>query len=305
MIRFTGIAHAAVTTAIVAAVAVGIVACGPKTTDKDGRTSASSAHATSSVVSFPLPPPVNEATLVSGPVSRLRPGAPIMIGDKATKVCTAGFYIDYPDSNHPGQQHPAFLTAAQCAQGNSHAPVAVMKVEATGQNPKRTQIGEITHIVAGDANAAVAGEPWTIPVSPLAVFSPEQANWTMPVEILVNNKVPTSEILQTAQSAEQRKATATWTNSFGAVVTGHVLDPASTPELRDIPANVQRVVVAADDPTKPTYPEVLGSPVTVDIDRSTYNLGIIVSTDETRHWIVVDLISPFLATEGARLATTS
>lgn len=305
MIRLTGIVYAAVTTATVGAVAAGIVGCGPKTTDKSGRTSASSAHATSLTIPFPLPPPINEATLVSGPVSRLRPGAPIMVGDNATGVCIAGFYIDYPDLNHPGRQLPAFLTAAQCAHGNTHAPVAVMKVDAPGQNPKRTQIGEITYLSAGDENPAVAGAPWTMPTSPLAVFSSGQPTWPMPVEVTVNNKAPTSQMLQTAQPAEQRKAPATWTNSFGAVVTGHVLDPASTPELRDIPANIQRVVVAADDPSNPIYPQVLGSAVTVDVDGGTSNLGVIVSTDETRHWVVVDLISPFLAAQGARLATTS
>lgn len=304
MIRLTGIVHTAVTTVTVAAVAVGIVGCGPKTTDKTASTSAS-AHATSPAIPFPLPPPINVGTLVSGPVARLRPAAPIMVGDKATKVCLAGFYIDYPDPNHPGQQLPAFLTAAQCAQGNSHAPVAVMKVDAAGQNPKRTQIGEITYLTPGDENPAAAGAPWTMPTSPLAVFSPGQPHWPLPVDDIVNNKVPTSEILQTAQPAQQRKAPATWTNSFGAVVTGHVLDPASTPELRDIPANIQRVVIAADDPATPTYPEVLGSPVTVDVDSVTHNLGIIVSIDETRHWVVVDLISPFLTAQGARLGTTS
>ena len=126
----------------------------------------------------------------------------------------------------------------------------------------------------------------------------------MPVEVMVNDKVPTSEIFQTAQRAEQRKAPAKWTNSFDVVVTGHVLDPASTPELRDIPADIERVVVAADDPAKPIYPEVLGSPVTVDVDGVTYNLGIIVGTDEMRHWVVVDLIGPFLAKQGAHLVTT-
>lgn len=304
MIRSTGVVYAAVTTVIVAAVVAGIVGCGPETTEKAASTSASSAHATSSAFPFPLPPSINEATLVSGPVSRLQPGVPIMVGDKATKVCIAGFYIDYSDPNHPGQLLPAFLTAAQCAQGNSHAPVAVMKVEAAGSSPKRTQIGEVTYITAGDESPEVAGEPWTMPVSPLAVFSSGHPNWAMPVEVMVNNKVPTREIFQTAQPAQQRKAPAKWTNSFGAVVTGHVLDPASTPELRDIPAGIERVVVAADDLAKPIYPEVLGSPVTVDMDSVTYNFGIIVSTDETRHWVVVDLISPFLAAQGARLVTT-
>jgi len=38
----------------------------------------------------------------------------------------------------------AFLTAAQCAERNDHAPVAVMKAQAPGQNPARVQIGQIT-----------------------------------------------------------------------------------------------------------------------------------------------------------------
>ncbi|WP_375488483.1 hypothetical protein [uncultured Mycobacterium sp.] len=228
-----------------------------------------------------------------------------MVGDKTTMVCTAGFYIDYSDPNHPDQLLPAFLTAAQCARGDRHAPVAVTQAEAAGHTQKRTQIGEMTYFPAGDVNPAVAGEPWTIPISPLAAFSSGQPTWALPVEVTVNNAVPAREILQTAQPAEQRKAPATWINSFGAVVTGHVLDPASTPELRDMPANVERVVVVADDPSAPIYPEVMGSPVTVEMDSVTYNLGIIVSTDETRRWVVVDLIKPFLAAHGARLITTS
>jgi hypothetical protein len=304
MTRLTGIVHAAVTTATVAAVAIGLAGCGAKTTDKTAPTSAS-AHATSPAITIPLPPPVNPGTLVSGPVSRLKPAAPIMVGDNAAQVCLAGFYIDTPDPNHPGHQQPAFVTAAQCAQGHPHAPVAVMKAEAPGQNPTRTQIGEITYLAPGDENPAVPGAPWTIPTSPLGIFSPGQPGWPLPVEVTINDKAPTSEILPTAQPAQQRKAPVAWTNSFAAVVTGHVLDPASTPELRDIPPNIQRVVVAADDPSQPLYPQVLGSPVTVDVDGVTSNLGVIVSTDETRHWIVVDLISPFLAAQGAHLITTS
>lgn len=305
MIRRARTVHAAVTTVVVAAVAVGLVGCGSETTEKAASTTASSAQATLSTnpFPFPLPPAVNEGTLVPVPVSHLRPGVPIMVGDKATTVCIAGFYIDYPDPNHPGQRLPAFLTAAQCARGNSHAPVAVMKAEAAGQSPKRTQIGEVIYVTAGDQRPAVVDQPWTIPTSPLAVFSSGRPDWAMPVEIMVNDKVPTSEIFQTAQPAEQRKAPAKWTNSLGVVVTGHVLDRASTPELKDIPASIERVVVAADDPAKPIYEAVLGSPVTVDVDGVTHNLGIIIGTDETRHWVVVDLIGPFLAQQGAHLVT--
>jgi len=305
MIRLTRIVHAAAMTVAVMAFAASVVGCGPKTTDDTATTSAPTAHATSSNVPSLFPPTVNEGAPMPGPVSRLRPGAPIMLGDKATTVCTAGFYIDYPDPKHSGQRLPAFLTAARCAQGNAHAPVAVMKVDAPGQNPKRTQIGEITYLPAGDQNPGTAGAPWAMPISPVAIFSPGQPDWPMPVDITVNNKAPTAEMLQTALTAEQRKAPATWTNSFGAVVTGHVLDPASTLELRDIPAAVQRVVIATDDPSLPIYPEVLGSPVTVDLDSGTSNLGVIVGTDQTRHWIVVDLISSFLAAQSARLITTN
>jgi hypothetical protein len=301
MIRISRIVRAVATTVGAAVIAVGIVGCGPTPTDELG----SGAHATSSTIAVPLPPPVNEGTPVTGPVSRLRPGTSIMVGDKATKVCMAGFYIDYSSQNLAGKQSFAFLTAAQCARGDSHAPVSVMNVEAPGQLPKRTQIGEVTLLAAGGDKTVVAGEPWTMAISPLAVFSPVKPNWVLPVDIVVNDKAPSSEILQTAQPAEQNKASATWTNSFGAIVTGHVLDPASTPELRDIPGNIQRVVIAADDATQPTYPQVLGSPVTAEVDGSTYNLGIIVDVDEKRRWVVVDLIGPFLAAHGAHLATTS
>ena len=45
-------------------------------------------------------------------VTRLQPGAPIMLSDEpAAAVCIAGFYIDYPDPNHPGQRLPGFITA--------------------------------------------------------------------------------------------------------------------------------------------------------------------------------------------------
>ncbi|OBJ81375.1 hypothetical protein [Mycobacterium sp. 1245852.3] len=228
-----------------------------------------------------------------------------MVGDNPTKVCMAGFYVDYPDTNHHGHQLPAFLTAAQCAQGNDHAPVTVMKAQAPDQKPIRTQIGQITYLTPGDGNPMTADAPWTIPTSPLAVFSPGQPSWPLPVEVTVNNKTPTGQVLQTTQPAEQRQAPATWTNSFGAIATGHVLDPASTPELSNIPANIERVVVAADDPSQPIYPQVLGSPVTAEMDGTISNLGIIVGTDKARHWVVVDLIGPFLTAHNARLNVTS
>jgi hypothetical protein len=227
---------------------------------------------------------------------------PVMVGD-GTEGCMTGFYIDYPDPSHPDKQLPAFVTAAQCAQGDAHAPVSVMKAEAAGQAPKRTKIGEITYITPGDEQPTVAGEPWTTPTSPLAVFASGTSDWVMPVDVMVNDQTPTSETVQTAEQVEQRKAAAKWTNTFGLVVTGRVLDPASTPELKAIPAGIDRVVVAADDTTKPIYEWVRGSPATVDMDGATHNLGIIVGTDEARHWVVVDLIGPFLAKHGAHLFT--
>lgn len=295
---------AALTAVAVAGLAAGTVGCGPQATQQPAGTPASSAHATPSPNRFPpLPPDVNTGTLVPGPVSSLRPGVSIMVGDKTSTVCTAGFYLDYPDPNHPGQLLPGFVTAAQCAGGDGHAPVAVMQAQAAGQPPKRTQIGQVTYLPTGDENPAVTGAPWTIPSSPLAVFSSGQPNWALPVETTVNGTPPTGQLVQTAQQAEQRTAAAKWTNSFGAVVSGRVLDPAATPQLRDLPAGIERVVVAADDPAQPVYPDVLGSAVTVDVDGGTANLGTVVGTDETRHWVVVDLIAPFLAQHNAQLVT--
>jgi hypothetical protein len=88
-------------------------------------------------------------------------------------------------------------------------------------------------------------------------------------------------------------------------VTGHVLDPVSTSELKDLPAGIARAVVAADDMNKPIERWVLGSPVTVDLEGATYKLGVITGVDETRHWVVVDLINPFLAQQNARMITAS
>lgn len=299
----------AIIPAISAAVAIAasgtlIAGCGPKNTGSTPTPSAST-HAATSTPPGLFPPTVNEGVPVSGPVSGLRPATPIMVGDNAApKVCLTGFYIDYPDTTRNGEHFPAFITAAQCAQGNDHALVAVMKASGPGQNPVRTQIGQITYVSPGDQRPAVADAPWTIPTSPLAVLTAGQPNWALPVEVTVNGKPPASTLVQSVQPAEQGKAPVTWTNSFGEVVTGHVLDPAATPEIRDIPSNIERVVVAADDPSKPIVAEVLGSPVTVDLDGTISNLGIITGTDAARHWVVVDLIGTFLAAQGAHLAIT-
>ncbi|WP_343571931.1 hypothetical protein [Mycobacterium sp.] len=242
---------------------------------------------------------------MSGPVSGLRPATPIMVGDNATaKVCLTGFYIDYPDTTRNGEHFPAFITAAQCAQGNDHAPVAVMKASGRGQSPTRTKIGVITYVSPGEETPADGDAPWTIPTSLLAVLTAGQPNWALPVEVTVNGKPPASTLVQSVQPVEQGKAPVTWTNSFGEVVTGHVLDPAATPEIRDIPSNIERVVVAADDPSKPIAAEVLGSPVTVDLNGITSNLGVVVGIDKDRHWVVVDLVDSFLTTHGAHLIVT-
>lgn len=229
-----------------------------------------------------------------------------MVGDgAATEVCKAGFYIDYPDANHPGQRLPGFITSAQCAHGVAHATVSVMKVQAADQPPTRVEVGEITYAAPGDQQPAVADEPWTIPTSPLAVFSSGRPDWALPVDLEINDQTPTGATVQVVQPVQQRKAPAQWSNVDGVVVTGHVLDPVSTPELANLPAGIARVVVAADDTDKPLEKWVLGSPVTVNLDDAIYNLGVITGVDETRHWVVVDLINRFLVHHNARLITTA
>lgn len=297
------IAHAVVMPFIVAAVTLSMGGCASETADTPARLTTSSAQATPSFSRFP--PPVNEATLVPTPVSRLRPGVPIMVGAQGPTAvwCTAGFYIAYREANHLDRRRPAFITAAQCARGDGHAPVSVMRTEAGEQAPKPAKIGEMAYVTPGDEHPATAGEPWTIPTSPLAVFNSGRSDWAIPVDFMVNDKMPTMEIAKTAQAVEQRQAPATWTNSYGLVVTGHVLDRASTPELKNIPAGIERVVVAADDTTKPIDQWQLGSPVTIDVDGVTYNLGIITGTDDARRWVVVDLIGPFLTEQDAHVVT--
>lgn len=294
--------YAAAPIILTAALALGTVCCASNASDKSSGTTSSSVKSSASFA--PPPPSINAPTLTSGPVTALQPGSPIMVGDlAATMVCKAGFYIDYPDANHGGQRLRGFITAAQCAQGAAHAPVSVMKMQAAGEPPRRIKVGEITYVAPGDVPPAVANEPWTIPTSPLAIFSSGQPAWAVPVDIKVNDQMPTGATVQAVQPVEQRKAPARWSNVDGVVVTGHVLDPASTPDLKDLPAGVARVVVAADDTTKPIEQWVLGSPVTVDLDGTIYNLGVITGVDETRHWIVVDLINPLLVQQDARLIT--
>lgn len=227
-----------------------------------------------------------------------------MVGDgAATTVCKAGFYVDYLDTRHAGQRLPGFITSAQCARDAAHTPVSVMKVGAAGQPPSRIRVGEITYINPGDHEPAVAHAPWTIPTSPLAVFSSGQADWMVPLDLKINDQAPTSAIVQATQPITQRGAAAKWSNVDGVVVTGHVLNPLVTPELKNLPDGVARVVVAADETDRPIQRWVLGSPVTVRLDGAIYNLGVIVGVDEAKHWVVVDLINPFLAQQKARLIT--
>jgi hypothetical protein len=297
-------AYAAVPMVLTAVVFGRIVGCGSTANDKTSGTTSSSAGATASFA--PPPPSINAPTLTSGPVTQLQPGSPIMVGDRAaTMVCKAGFYVDYPDSSHAGQRPPGFITSAQCSQGAAHAAVSVMKVVAAGQPPARIKVGDITYVATGDEQPAVANEPWTIPTSPLAVFSSGRSDWALPVDLKINDQTPTAATVQAVQPVEQRKAPAKWSNVDGVVVTGHVLDPVSTPELADLPVGIAGVVVAADDTNNPIERWVLGSPATVDLDDAIYNLGVITGVDETRHWIVVDLINPLLAQQNARLITTA
>lgn len=71
--------------------------------------------------------------------------------------------------------------------------------------------------------------------------------------------------------------------------------------MRDLPAGSERVVVAADDMETPIGEQLVGAPVTAQVDGSTQNLGIITGIDETRHWVVVDLIGSFLLRQNAEL----
>ena len=225
-----------------------------------------------------------------------------MVGEAVAQVCRAGFYIDFPDPAHPGKSVRAFVTAGQCAAGDGHAPVAVIWADA-GNEPQRTRIGEITFLAPADTEPPVADQPWTIPVSPLAVFSSDGS--PLPVDLVVDGRAPTDQTVEDATAVERGSAPVKWTDNFGHAAAGRVLNPASTPELANIPSAVSRVVVAADATDEPISPWVLGSPVTVELDETTYNLGIITGVDEERHWIVVDLIGPFLAQHGAHLIASA
>jgi len=169
--------------------------------------------------------------------------------------------------------------------------------------PDEQRIGALSYLSPGVPGTV--DPPWSLPFAPVAVFGPETGDWVLPVATTVRERPVATRTVRRADEVEHRGATATWTNSFGTTVTGHILDPATTPELATVPAVVQRVVIAADDPTAdppPGYTLVLGSPVTVEIDGVTANLGMVTGTDPDRHWVVVDLLGPMLTERGLTLA---
>jgi len=225
----------------------------------------------------------------------------VLVGDGTTTVCTAGFYVHFPHANDPGRRLSGFVTAAQCARREQNAPVAIMKVEAAGSAPTQTKIGEITYLTSGDASPSVAGKSWTMPISPFAVFSSGRDDWVLPVDATINDEPPLAGAVQTADAVEDSRALAAWTGLDGRVAAGHALDPAATPELRNLPAGIDRVVVAADDAATPIGEALVGAPVTAHVDGSTQNLGIITGIEEARHWVVGDLIGPFLTRQNAEL----
>lgn len=216
-------------------------------------------------------------------------------------MCTAGFYVSLPDPSDPGMRLNGFVTAAQCARDGGKAPVAVMKVEDAGMAPTQTKVGQMTYLTAGEVRPRVADEPWTNPSSPLAVFRSVPGGWPLAVDVAINDEPPAPDVIQTTVAVQDGRAPAAWTTLDGLVVTGQVLDPAATPELRDLPAGSERVVVAADDMETPIGEQLVGAPVTAQVDGSTQNLGIITGIDETRHWVVVDLIGSFLLRQNAEL----
>lgn len=273
--------------------------CGPSNPESAVATTTLPVEATRVTI---LPPAVNEATVVPRPVSKLQPGIQVLVGDgPTTTVCTTGFYVDFPDPNAAGRRLTGFVTGAQCAHGDEDAPVTVMKIEGAGLAPTRTKIGEIAYLAAGEARPQVGGEPWTMPISPLAVFSSGPGGWPLPVDGAVNGKPPTAETIETVDVVQHSRSRAAWTDLDGRVVGGHVVDPAVTAEVRNIPAGIDRVVVAADDANIAIDAKIIGAPVTAEVDGSTANLGIITGVDVARHWVVVDLIGPFLTRQNAVL----
>ncbi|MFL0278222.1 hypothetical protein [Mycobacterium sp. SMC-19] len=227
------------------------------------------------------------------PVSQLRPGIQVLVGEGSTAtVCTTGFYVDFPDPDAAGRRSTGFVTGAQCAHGDGDAPVAVMKIEDAGLAPTRTKVGQIAYLAAGESRPRVADEPWTMPTSALAVFSSGPGGWPLPVNGTVNGRPPTADTIETIDAVQHNRARAAWTDLDGRVVEGHVVD---------VPAGIDRVVVAADDANAGIDAKIIGSPVTAEVDGSTSNLGIITGIDVARHWVVVDLIGSFLRRQNAAL----
>ncbi|OBG05653.1 hypothetical protein A5772_02450 [Mycolicibacter sinensis] len=285
---------------LAAAFACGVAGCGES--DPEGASAATESPALVTRPADVLPPEVNDAVVFPRPVSRLHPGMQVLVGEgTGTTVCTAGFYVSLPGPSDPGTILNGFVTAAQCARGGGKAPVAVMKVGDAGMAPTQTKVGQMAYLTAGEMRPRVAGEPWTMPRSPLAVFSSGRDDWVLPVDATINDQPSTAQVVQTAGAVENSRALAAWTGLDGRVAAGHVLDPAATPELRDLPAGSERVVVAADDMETPIGEQLVGAPVTAQVDGSTQNLGIITGIDETRHWVVVDLIGSFLLRQNAEL----
>ncbi|WP_234787310.1 hypothetical protein [Mycolicibacter sinensis] len=132
-------------------------------------------------------------------------------------------------------------------------------------------------------------------------FSSVPGGWPLAVDVAINDEPPAAQVVQTAEAVENSRALAAWTGLDGRVAAGHVLDPATTPELRDLSAGGERVVVAVDDTATPIGEQLVGAPVTAQVAGSTHNLGIITGIDEARHWVVVDLIGSFLLRQNAEL----
>ncbi len=255
------------------------------------------------VPALPQPAKSRVATAV---VTTLRAGAPfevdVTLPDEVSdseRVGALGFPVTRPDAD--GTERPGFLTAAQCANGVAGAPVAVTKTFVYREKFEQTRIGEVTDLPAGDLRPALPDQPWTMPVSPIAVVAPPESGWPLPVDTAVNGRPATAATVATA--ADAWGAPVSWTDSLGRVVTGRVLDPADTPEPATIPVGVERVVIAADAPLELGAELTRGSAVTAMIDGVVQTLGIVTAADPARNRVVVDLIAPWLAAQHARLVT--
>lgn len=194
---------------LAAAFACGVAGCGGSGPEGASAKTESPGMATQSV--DVLPPGINKVVVFPRPVSRLHPGMQVLVGEGTrTTVCTAGFYLSLPDASDPGTRLDGFVTAARCARGDGKAPVAVMKVEDAGMAPTRTKVGEITYLTPGEASPRAAGEPWTIPIFPFAVFSSGRDDWGLPVDATINEEPPTAQVVQTADAVENSRALVAW-----------------------------------------------------------------------------------------------